>query len=186
MANFKGFAIRGLLRFLKDKHPGMTKEVVAALPPELRKHLDMPVAASKLYPYEVFAALLREIDRRFGRGDLRYCRDVGDYAAQQDITGMFKMLLSVLTPETLLKRSSIFWVKYSDTGALAPVPCESNRYAIRLTGFPGIDEAHCYLLLGWMTRLGLISKARTIDMKHTVCVHHGGQYCQWEGTWTSV
>jgi len=184
MANFKGFAIRGLLRFVKDKHPGTIDEVLAALPPEIRKHFDHPVGASKLYPYEVFTVLLREIDRRFGRGDLRYCREVGDYAGQQDITGIFKMLLSVLTTDTLLRRSQIFWGKYSDTGEMTHVPCEELKFAVRLTGFPEIDEAHCYLLNGWMTRLGLVSKARSVDIKHTVCVHHGGQYCQWDGTWT--
>ncbi|MGA7616091.1 MAG: hypothetical protein WBX15_13025 [Thermoanaerobaculia bacterium] len=184
MPSIKGFAVRGLLRYLKATRPEAKERVITALPEPSRLAFDRPIVLSDWYDYRVFADLLREIDREIGNGDLRLCRDVGDFAARQDITGIFKMMLGILNPDTLLKRSTIFWSKYSDTGSFHHVPSGEYRYAVRLEDFPDMDEAHCWLMIGWMTRLGLISRARTVDMRHTECVSHGGKFCQWEGSWT--
>jgi hypothetical protein len=183
MSQIKGFAIRGVLKYVKEKQSAKPGEVIANLPAELAAAFKHPIVTSSWYPYPVFSTLLRQVDRQFGKGDLKLCIDLGDFAARQDIAGIFKMMLSVLDPDTLLRRSTVFWAKYSDTGKIGPLPAAPHRYAIRLDGFRDMDEAHCYLMIGWMTRLGLYSKATTVDMKHTFCVNRGADFCQWEGTW---
>lgn len=184
MAKIKGFAIRGLLRYLKEKKPGVTQDVLARLSPEARASFDQPIVSSGMYPYRSFAELLREIDREVGSGDLTQCEDVGDFAARQDINGIFKMMISVFSPKTIVERSGIFWSRYSDTGQMVGVRSDSSDTVLVLRDFPEIDEAHCYLMNGWIRRWALMTKATTVTVQHTVCVHHGGDLCQWEGGWT--
>ena len=184
MPKIKGFAIRGLLRYLKEHRPGVTPQVLARLTPEAREAFDRPIVSSNMYPYRSFAELLREVDREVGIGDLSQCEDVGDFAARQDINGVFKMMISVFSPKTIVERSGIFWSRYSDTGKMVGLRSESNDTALVLEGFPEIDEAHCYLMKGWIRRWALMTNAKTVTVAHTVCVHRGGKVCQWEGGWT--
>jgi predicted hydrocarbon binding protein len=184
MAKIKGFAIRGLFRYLKENAPGRTAEIVKTLPPESAAVLERPVIASSMYPYRVFADLLRSIDRHLGRGDLKLCQTVGDYAAQQDISGMFKVMLSVFSPKTTLERSNLFWSKYCDTGKLSVVKADPKDALMRMEDFPDIDEAHCYLMSGWIRRFATMTGGKNVVVKHDRCVHHGAPQCEWHGEWS--
>jgi hypothetical protein len=183
MARIKGFAIRGLFRYLKENSPGRAAAVVATLSPETQKVLERPIVSSNMYPYPVFGELLRAIDRDLGRGDLKRCELIGEFAAEQDINGMFKIMMSVFSPKTLLDRANIFWSKYCDTGKLHAVDSDPRHSVLRLDSFPDIDEAHCFLMTGWERRFAAMANARNVNVKHTVCVHHGGSHCQWDGSW---
>lgn len=183
MAKIKGFAVRGLLRYLKETRPGLTRQVIDRLPEEVKANFARPIVASNMYPYETFSALLRQIDQQLGRGDLRLCEDVGDFAARQDITGMFKMMLAVLSPKTTLERANLFWQKYCDSGKLILVSSDPHHSVLRLEGFPGMDEAHCYLMNGWIARFATMTGGKGVTVNHNVCVNRGGDYCEWSGSW---
>lgn len=183
MAKIKGFAIRGLFRYLKERHPGSIPTVISDLPSETQKDLERPVISSNMYRYEIFGQLLRAIDKRFGKGDLMLCRDIGDFAAQQDISGMFKMMLSVFSPKTTLERANLVWQKYCDTGKLVVVSSDPNGTVMRMEAFPGIDEAHCNLMVGWINRFAVLTGGKNVAVKQTSCVHHGAPHCEWTGTW---
>ncbi len=78
MANVKGFAIRGLLKYIKNaRGSGSIAEILAQLPEEDRKHFAQPINASLWYPYSLFIHLLRAIDAKLGDGDLALCRHIG-------------------------------------------------------------------------------------------------------------
>jgi hypothetical protein len=183
MANIKGFGIRGLLRFIKETRPGRTKEFVSKLPEDIRPLFDRPIVTSNMYPYRAFSELLRVIDRELGRGDLKKCEEIGDFAARQDITGMFKIMLSVLTPKTTLERANLFWSKYCDTGRLTMVSSDPKHSVLRMENFPEMDEAHCYLMNGWIGRFATMTGGKGVTVKHNVCVNRGGEYCEWSGSW---
>jgi hypothetical protein len=183
MANIKGFGIRGLLRYVKETKPGTTPELLSKLPADVKPLFDRPIVSSNMYPYRAFSELLRVIDRQIGHGDLRRCEDVGDFAARQDISGMFKIMLSVLSPKTTLERSNLFWTKYCDTGKLTLVSADPKNSVMRLEGFPGMDEAHCYLMNGWIARFATMTGGKGVTVRHTACVNHGGAYCEWAGNW---
>jgi hypothetical protein len=183
MARIKGFAIRGLFRYLKERRPGITQEVVETLSPATRSVLERPIITSNMYPYETFTDLLRGIDAKLGRGDLKLCREIGDAAARQDMSGVFKVMLAVLSPRTTLQRSNLFWSKYCDTGSLVVVSDDPDDTRIRLEGFTGIDEAHCQLMVGWIGRFAMMTGGKDVVVEHSACVHHGATACEWSGRW---
>lgn len=184
MARIKGFAIRGLLRYLKEVKPGAAPELISRLSPEAQAAFESPIVPSGMYPYRAFAELLREIDRATGTGDLSRCEDIGDFAARQDINGVFKMMVSVFSPKTIAERSGIFWSRYCDTGQMEGVKSESDDTVLVLRNFPEMDVAHCRLMNGWIRRWALMTKAKTVTVEHTMCVSRGAKECRWEGSWT--
>lgn len=184
MPNIKGFAIRGLLRYLKENRAGAAAGIIAKLSPQAQKVFERPIVASNMYPYEAFAELLRGIDQEMGRGDLKKCEEIGDFAARQDINGMFKMMMSVFSPKTIVERSNLFWAKYCDTGTMVAVSSDAHNSVMQLRDFPQMNEAHCMLMMGWIRRWALMTKAKTVTVRHSVCVNKGGPFCQWDGHWT--
>lgn len=184
MAKIKGFAILGLFRYLKENRPGSAPAIVRELPPMTVQVLERPILASSMYAYEVFGELLRGIDRHLGHGDLKRCVEIGDFAARQDISGMFKVMLSVFNPETTLARSNLFWSKYCDSGRLSAPSPDPLHTVLRLEGFPDINEAHCFLMVGWIRRFATMTGGKDVDVKKSACVHHGAPYCEWTGRWS--
>lgn len=183
MANIKGFAIRGLLKYSKEQEPGVIPSLIAELPSDLQSCFERPILVSQWYPYEAFSSLLRAIDRRYGQGDLRHGVTVGEFAAAHDISGVFKFALNVFNPQVLLGRANIVWSRYCDTGKLVPTIAEPKQFGQRLEGFPGIDEAHCQVLIGFIRKFGELIEAKDARVEHTACVHRGNAWCEWQGTW---
>jgi hypothetical protein len=71
MARVKGFALRGLLKSVKESG-GSIPAVLATLPDAERAIFARPIVTSEWYPYAVFVDLVRAIDRIQGKGDLAY------------------------------------------------------------------------------------------------------------------
>ncbi|HVT04364.1 MAG TPA: hypothetical protein VHL58_13430 [Thermoanaerobaculia bacterium] len=182
MAQIKGFAIRGLLKYGKTRRPGSIPGLLAVLSPSLQPSFQKPISSSQWYPYEAFSELLRAVDRQLGKGDFSLCPPIGEFAAEQDINGIFKVLMGMLNPKTMLDRSNVFWAKYCDTGKFSAVTSGSQQFVLRLDGFR-MDQAHCQLIIGFMRRWALIARASDVEVSHTLCVHRGDEHCQWEGNW---
>lgn len=183
MPTIKGFAIRGVLKYLKETHPGHRQQVLDGLLPATKKALERPVIASQWYPYAVFLDLVRTVDQVAGKGDLNLCEAMGDFAARNDITGIFKIMMSILTPRLMLQRGHMIWTKYCDTGRFVTEKAANNEFAVRLLEFPQIDLAHCRLILGWLRRWSSLTGVSSVEVRHTVCAARKGAFCEFEGSW---
>jgi hypothetical protein len=184
MASIKGFAIRGLLKSVKERG-GSIAAVIAALPEAERASFARPIVASAWYPYAAFAALVRAIDRIQGKGDLTYARELGRAAAGRDLGGTFRIISAMASPRFLVERGHMFWGKYCDAGTLRLKMREDRLFDARLEGLPEIDEAHCLLIEGWLEGLGKALGAVGMVSRQTRCVHRGDAVCEFEGRWNA-
>ena len=65
--HIKGFAIRGLLRYVKESdYPGGISALLEHLEPAAAPHFATKILSSRWYPYEAFLGLLHTIDARLG------------------------------------------------------------------------------------------------------------------------
>jgi hypothetical protein len=182
VARIKGFAIRGLLKSLKDAGAS-TPAVLALIPTADRATFDRQIVASEWYPYAAFVGLVRAIDRVQGKGDLLHARELGRAAAARDLGGTFRIISAVTSPKFLIERGHMFWSKYCDTGRLALTATGDRFFSGRLEGFPDIDRAHCLLIEGWLGGLGHALGAVGMASREVRCVHRGDPMCEFEGTW---
>lgn len=184
-AQIKGFALRGLLRYVKDSgYPGGIPALLARLPEEDRSYFAEKILSSLWYPYEAFSALARIIDQEIARGDVAVLEDVGHASGRLDLGGVFRFVTAILTVERIVSRAPAYWRRYCDAGELRVTDKGSNHFTVQLVDFPGVDEAHCHMIRGWIRGLGDSTKARDVDIRKTMCVHRGDACCEYTGTWT--
>jgi hypothetical protein len=184
MARIKGFALRGLLKSVKEAG-GSIPAVLAAVPEADRASFDRSIVASAWYPYAAFAGLVRAIDGIQGKGDLAHARALGRAAAVSDLGGTFRIISAVTSTRFLLERGQMFWSKYCDTGRLTFEATRERFFHARLEGFGEIDAAHCILIEGWLTGLGQALGAVGMAIRQVKCVHRGDAACEFEGSWES-
>jgi hypothetical protein len=184
MARIKGFAIRGLLKSVKDTG-GSIPAVLAALPEAERAAFARSIVSSEWYPYTAFAALVRTIDSIQGKGDLAYARELGRSAAARDLGGTFRIMTAIASPKFLIERGAMFWSKYCDAGRLDLEAKHDRSFKARLEGFADIDRAHCLLIEGWLTGLGAALGAVGMTTRQVQCVHRGDPACEFESSWVS-
>lgn len=187
MARIKGFAIRGLLRYVKtSSRPGGIPAVLARLPAPFAEHFKSQVNSSAWYPYEVFGALLRSVDATLGKGDLALVREIGLRSAVEDSGTIFKIIATIASVETIVRRSPIFWQKYCDTGLIDVIEVEKGHFRVALKDFPGIDEAHCRLITGWIEGMAqAAASSKTLALEQVRCVHRRDPWCEYEGRWAA-
>ena len=182
MARIKGFAIRGLLKSVKESGASIPA-VLAALRDAERASFDRPIVSSEWYPYAAFVGLVRAIDRIQGKGDLLHARELGRAAAARDLGGTFRIISAVASPRFLIERGHMFWTKYCDTGRLVLQASKERFFSGRLEDFAEIDSAHCLLIEGWLEGLGQALGAVGMASRQVRCVHRGDAACEFEGSW---
>jgi hypothetical protein len=181
----KGFALRGLLRSIKDNGWSIP-DVIAALPAAEKTAFARPVIVSNWYPYSAFVALVRAVEALHGQGDGgALCRTLGRQSAARDLGTTFRIISAMASVDFLLKRGQVFWGQYCDRGRMVLEAPRPLSFLARMEGFPEIDRAHCHLVEGWLEGLGVALGAVGMTCRQTRCVHHGDPVCEYLGEWTS-
>lgn len=184
MAQIKGTAIRGALKYVKESgFPGGIPAIVVELPEAVQSIYDRKILTSEWYPYEAYTELLRLVDRRLGRGDLSLMPELGLFAAHQDVGTVLKIVSIFTSVQSLLHRGPFFWSRYCDEGEPELVDSSKTSMTMALKEFPEIAPEHCHLLTGWLEGLARSVGAHTAAATKTHCVHRGDPWCQYDGRW---
>ena len=185
VAQIKGFALRGLLKYVKESsYPGGIPGLLEKLPAEDKPYFSEKILSSLWYPYPAFSALAQTISREIAKGDDAVLREVGHASGRQDLGGIFRFITAILTIERVVRRSPAFWRRYCDTGELGVTESGPGHFTVQISDFPDIDPAHCHMITGWILGLGDGTGARDLDVQKLRCVHRGDPYCEYRGTWS--
>ena len=180
----KGFAIRGLLKYVKDSgFQGGIPTLLESLPADIQPVFGERILSSLWYPYPAFAALAQAVEREIGDGNSMLLEDVGRSSGRRDLGGIFRFITAILTIERVVRRAPAYWKRYCDTGDLEVINVDSGHFTVRLSGFPQIDPAHCQMIRGWILGLGEGTGAKNVDIRKVSCVHRGDSNCEYQGTW---
>ena len=182
MVKINGIALRGTLKFIKDRGHTIAP-VLADMPPAVQLVFRHPIIAGTWYPYEAYTDLIVAVDRHVGCGDYALMPELGRYAARQDAGTVFKVLSIFVSVEKTLPWIGRLWGEYCDTGTFVS---ESQKGSSRteLQGFPEIHPGHCGVMAGWFAEMCLVLKAKSSEVEHTRCVHRGDPLCEYFVRWT--
>ena len=73
MAEIKGFAIRGLLKYVKESgYLGGIPAMLNELPADISAQFKEPILGSRWYPYNQFIALLTTLKKELGPGEPQF------------------------------------------------------------------------------------------------------------------
>jgi hypothetical protein len=181
----KGFALRGLLRSIKDNGWAIPA-VIAAVPEAQRATFAKAIVVSAWYPYGAFVALTHALERLHGEGpDFALSRRIGRESAARDLGTTFRIISAMASVDFLLKRGQVFWEKYCDRGRMVLAAPHALSFVARMEDFPEVDPAHCRLIEGWLEGLGEALGAVDMACRQTRCVNRGDPVCEYLGEWTS-
>jgi hypothetical protein len=183
MAQIKGTALRGLLKFAREGgHPGGIPGALAALPDATRAHFDRKILASAWYPYEAYAGLLTVFAPGGTRSDAQL-HQLGRWLAVQDAGTTFKVVSLFASVETMLQRAGLFWSRHCDTGTFETTSIQKGSGGGVLRDFPDVSPLHCRLLTGWIEGMAEAAGAAKAQAEKIRCVHRGDPVCEYRGSW---
>src|SRR5437868_11352567 len=68
------------------------------------------------YSLEMYARLIRALDRVHGKGDLSLMKELGRYEAENDIKTIHRFFLRFTNPAFIVEKTSEYWKRFHDTG----------------------------------------------------------------------
>ncbi len=174
MANVKGVALLGVIKFIKKYHKDALNKVVEALPPEYEKYMQEHLLVTEWYPYKIYTDLLRALDKVIGKGDLSTCIEQGRLSAKHDLSTVFKMFLNFSSVQSMLSRIMIAWTSYYDAGKIEIPSLTDKEATYFIKDFPEIDMAHVKNVQGWMEQFFTFAlKVKNVKSEIVKCQCNG-------------
>jgi hypothetical protein len=187
VAEVSGRAFLGLIRYVKDKKgdAGLAAIVADAGEPT-RQVFAARIGLGDWFPYPAYVGFLRAIDRHIGKGDRKFCRDLGAVAGQRDLGTILRVFVALASAERLIRSCSRVWPSYyRNAGRMEAIDWRPEQTTLRIFDFPEMHPTHCRLMEGWM-----IATMATIGFRvgegagETRCTSKGDPYHEFSCTWT--
>lgn len=182
MAQVKGIAILGLVKFTKKRLKGThIDEFLRLLDDDAdRQIFQRKILATEWYPYRTFINLLTLIDKQFGRGDLSFAREQGRMSADADLTGVLKAFLRIGPTRFSVRRAMNVWGSYYDAGRIDIHETGGKAWQMRVTEFPEVKKIHCKNIEGWLERYLELCGEKGVRVRETQCRTEGAPFCQFD------
>lgn len=156
----KGVAFRSVLASLGElRGAAMVERVLASLPREERSSIEFRVVNTGWYAIALYRALLGAIARESGEGE-PLVRSIGAASLRRDVTGVYRVMFKILSPETVLALSSKLFGFYYDTGSIAITERRAAYARSEYLGCAGFDRNMWVELLGSSEELLTIAGAK--------------------------
>lgn len=150
----KGLAFRTVLALVESaRGAGTVERAVAAMPEDVAHALRYgEVIAAGWYPLEWYRAMWSAIQSATGEGDA-FVRQLGRDAVDEDFGGVYRVLMRMLTPKTLLSIGMRHFRHIYDTGQVRVTNPTPTSVRLRFEGCTGFDHAMWVEALGSCERL---------------------------------
>lgn len=191
MANIKGNALQGIKLYVQEKHGAAGLEKwLSALPPTEQTILRGLVLPASWYPVGIWHRCLDSYVNAFGRGDPEAFRPVAEFIAANDLTKIFKLLLTLASPAMIVRRAGMLWERYYDVGTLSATELGPTEYLLHLKCNTQQDEGANLIICSvgvpaWLMRAATIAGARNIVGQHQACRFRGAAACEINMRWSA-
>lgn len=184
MANVKGTGPLAVYEFLKQRFgdQGLVK-LRDALSPEDQKTFDKPILPVTWVDFGFYMRMIVAADKTLGRGDMKLVEEAARYNMNKNFRGVYKMLVSFVSPTFVIKRANIAWRQWFDAGHLNAEMPGLRHARLTLEGFADMPPNHEYNLNPSFDEVMRISGGKNTQTLHPQCVLKGAPACVWEVRW---
>ncbi len=184
----KGVAFRGTVDFIKARagEEGL-KKAMEKLPEEARKQFGRSLLATEYYPLDWLIALQVAACEVVGGDRRTVLKDIGKFAAENALTGVYKIFVKLGSPEYFFKKSSQVFDNYFRglQGQTMNIIEQTKGYGkVQFPAIPGGHADYCRRLDGFFEKVLELSGGKDARISHTTCAYNGGKICEWVGRWT--
>ncbi|HVY49738.1 MAG TPA: hypothetical protein VHB21_27780 [Minicystis sp.] len=184
-----GKAFLGIVRYVKDaRGDEALRALVERAPGPTRDVFRRQIRATDWHPYDAYAALLRLLERELGGGDKGFSRALGAAAGKRDLGSIFRVYTVLASAERLIRACDKVWPSYyRNAGEMRAVSWSPEDTRLRISGFSGMDPAHCRLMEGWMiSTMAMIGFRVSDDARETACASRGAAFHEFACSWTKI
>jgi hypothetical protein len=184
MSNTKAVHLINYKKFLVERGgEELLEKVMQQLSGEDRALVNKTLFASEWMDCALWWRLLCAADRVLGKGDGKIIEEIGAFNARQDLSGIYRIFISIMSPQFLASRSSMIWKRYFDTGDMCLVALKANYCKLELVDFSDPPLGHEHELIGWIREALLMTGAKNVQCKHSYCLARNDKNCIFETYW---
>ena len=175
--NIKGTAVRALTNYINKYHPQLYEEWLMKLPADSKRLFYQTILPSEWYPlYEAAVQPIITLAELLHKNDEEVAFEVGQYSAQEALTGVYKFFASLAKPTYIVKRASIMFGTYYD-----PVEADyeslDQRKVMLVFGKHKHNEVLIYhRVKGWIHELVVITQKTEPKIELSTIDHMNGLY----------
>jgi hypothetical protein len=133
-------------------------------------------------PIAVYPQLLRACLEAVGEPSPAAAYELGRWASHYELGTIHRLLVRMLSPETVVERALSLWPRYYDTGRWT-IDKQRTRVVAELHGWAVVDAIACAQLAGFVAKLWEVAGRSTVVVRHEQCRCHGASSCRFEIVW---
>jgi hypothetical protein len=182
-AKTKGVGFTNVRAFTLDRFGGEAgwKSVINELTSAERDEL-ASVISMGWYSLEMYARLIRALDKVHGKGDLALMKDLGRFEAETDIKTIHRFFLRFTNPAFIVEKTTDYWKRFHDTGTWV-VTRDAHGVTMLLDGWGCVDTALCRELVAYLGRALELAGATNVTVEHPKCRGRADPQCIFKGRW---
>jgi uncharacterized protein (TIGR02265 family) len=181
----KGTAISYLPNFVRMKFGETELERwLNSIDEKAREVYRKGVILSQWYDFKTFSVYPRKklIDM-FYAGKEEFAVDIGVFAADYALKGVYSAYIRVASPQSVLKRAPMILSGYYKPSKMEVVESSKNHGVLRITEFPEMDRMHEYIIEGYIKKAGELSGAKNIRINITRSLVSGDPCTEYDISW---
>ena len=162
MANFKGtgiFYLKGLVRATSAEKE---KALLSMLNPDERKAYETVLAISRI-SIDAASKILKAAADVLYPGDPAGLRTIGYKMAHNDLSGIYKILMPVLSVEMAMSQSAKLWSQYHDEGRAWTDKINEKSLIFNVADYPSLPEHFREMLAGYIK--GVVERTGEKDVQ---------------------
>lgn len=138
------------------------------------------------YPLALYTRLIHAMDEVHGAGDLGLVVQLGRFEAERDLTIIYRLVFRLMSPATVVVKTTDYWRKFHDTGTWEMQKVGNNEIQGVLSGWGVVDHALCRELVGYFSRALELVGAQNVIVEHPECRARGYARCFFRARWGAV
>ena len=183
----KGVLLVHLREYVLENHDAATwKEIehrLRGIDPEVWTGL---MLVSSWYPIGAWNRAF-QIVTSAGADPNNELRRIAHFVSERDLNTVFKMLLRLAQPESVLSRASSLWSRYFDVGNLNAKQRGPSSWEVTLEApvaeNAGPGELTCFGVCGWLERAIELTGIKHAHIAQSKCRFNGSTQCAIDVTW---
>ena len=150
----KGTAMAYLPNFVKTKFGDKGLKIwLESINEKAREVYTKGVILPQWYDFKTFAIEPREkVIDIFYSGKTVFAKEMGMFAADYALKGVYRVFVKVASPQSILKRAPAIMGGYYRPSKMEVIESSKNHGVLRITEFPEIDILHEYLIEGYIKK----------------------------------
>ncbi len=177
----KATPVNALAAFVAhDLTPIQRQTLFGRLGPEVAQQFDGKLIATAYVPLELVDRFTTEAARLKGEPPFEFARRAGNAGAETGTRTVYKFIMTLLSPESVLRAAPLMWKRVYDSGSLAP-EVGDHRGKLVIHDFP-FSPALCGRITGWFEYIGKKAAANATT-RHSSCRCNGDKECVWQFEW---